>query len=530
MRKQLSMNTKLLAMALIISAIGAGIGGIGLVSNEKTATKLADLYNKDLLGLQYADEAYVELMNARVAGLQHLLADNTDAYATYRKDFNDALTRFEQALLKYKATVTNEQEIQILSTLSTALASYQTKSPEMFNLSEQGKKKEASAYRDTNLAKVFNEVLFPKLKELQTISQNQAKQFNDESEHDSAFTITLIVSSVVGGLVLALLIALFMARGISKPINNLVSTLSDSSGQIGISSEQLSSASQEIANGAGEQASQIEETSSAMEELASMVKQNMQTALEASRLAEKSTAASRTGSEHMNRMVTAMTSIGTSASEIQNVIDVIDDIAFQTNMLALNAAVEAARAGEAGLGFAVVADEVKNLAKRSAQSAKETATMIKDTLARIEDGMEISRKLSEVFGTIVEQSSKVTEMTKEVEAASRQQDEGISQVNKAIVQFDSVVQTNAGSSEETASAAEELKSQVDSLNNVIESLYRIVSGKEFTQVHQEKTTLKPAAVAKKTVKPAPVKEAAKTAQKANAQKISFESDEEFSEF
>jgi methyl-accepting chemotaxis protein len=217
-----------------------------------------------------------------------------------------------------------------------------------------------------------------------------------------------------------------------------------------------------------------------MEELSSMVRQNLENARQASLLSEKAAEASQNGSEKMNEMLTAMTNISKSAEDIKNVIDVIDDIAFQTNMLALNAAVEAARAGEAGMGFAVVADEVKNLANRSSESAKETASMIKETLRNVEDGMTMSKDLAEIFKDILGNSKKVLEMNKEVETASGQQDEGIGQVNKALIQFDTVVQTNASSAEETAGAAEELQGQVGSLNEIVDSLYLIVSGKTYS--------------------------------------------------
>ncbi|MFA6858072.1 MAG: methyl-accepting chemotaxis protein, partial [Treponema sp.] len=218
---------------------------------------------------------------------------------------------------------------------------------------------------------------------------------------------------------------------------------------------------------------------SSMEELSSMVKQNLGNTRQASLLSEKATEASQNGFDKMTSMLSAMNNISKSTEDIKNVIDVIDDIAFQTNMLALNAAVEAARAGEAGMGFAVVADEVKNLANRSSESAKETASMIKETLKNVEDGMTVSKDLSEIFKDILANSKKVQEMNKEVETASGQQDEGIEQVNKAMVQFDTVVQTNASSAEETAGAAEELQGQVSSLNEIVDNLYLIVSGKSY---------------------------------------------------
>jgi methyl-accepting chemotaxis protein len=205
---------------------------------------------------------------------------------------------------------------------------------------------------------------------------------------------------------------------------------------------------------------------------------NMDNAGQAAILAEKNAEYSLQGAGDMAGVLENMELINQSTSEIQAIIDVIDDIAFQTNMLALNAAVEAARAGESGMGFAVVADEVKNLANRSAESAKETAKMIKDVISRISMGFDMSKKLAEVFRQIQKNSVKVKDMIKEVEAASRQQNEGISQINKAISELDSVVQKNASVSEETASAAEELFSQVKYVNEMIEDLILTVTGSE----------------------------------------------------
>jgi methyl-accepting chemotaxis protein len=277
-----------------------------------------------------------------------------------------------------------------------------------------------------------------------------------------------------------------------------------------------------------------------MEELASMVKQNRENSKQASILTEKAAEASQVGYDQMTKMLSAMEGINKSTEDIKNVIDVIDDIAFQTNMLALNAAVEAARAGEAGMGFAVVADEVKNLANRSSESAKETAAMIKSTIKNVEEGMSLSKQLAEVFMEVVSGSKKTMEMSKEVESASVQQDEGITQVNKAIVQFDTVVQNNASSAEETASSAEEMQSQVESLNIVVNSLHGIITGKEYTAAARERgskaSTQKVSeskAIVQSTKEPAPqTSEVVKDKREGKeihpgVHKITFEDDDEF---
>ncbi|MBN1411749.1 MAG: hypothetical protein JW969_12955 [Spirochaetales bacterium] len=298
-------------------------------------------------------------------------------------------------------------------------------------------------------------------------------------EFDANYAATFMVSLIIGilAVLIGILISILLTRSISGPLMKISDTLTSSSGQIASASSQLSSSSQEIANGATEQASSIEETTSSMEELASMVKQNVSNAQEASTLADKASEASQTGYSQMETMLGSINEINKSSDEIRKVINVIDSLAFQTNMLALNAAVEAARAGEAGMGFAVVADEVKNLANRSAEAAKDTASMIEESIKRTEQGMEIATKLAETFKQILNNAKKVSEMSKEVETASRQQDSGINQVNKAIVQFDEVVQNNANSAEETASSAEEMTAQAENLKGIVETLTELVTGR-----------------------------------------------------
>lgn len=310
------------------------------------------------------------------------------------------------------------------------------------------------------------------------VKQHYGTELPQLAQKNANAMITLISIVVIVGFLCAILLGLFLSRSVTKPVVKIVDSLASGANQIGNASNQLSVSSQQIASGAAEQASGIEETTSSMEELASMVKQNVENAKEASILAARTSEVASQGSSHMDLMLVSMTDIGKAADEIKTVIDVIDDIAFQTNMLALNAAVEAARAGEAGMGFAVVADEVKNLANRSAASAKETAKMIKTTLQKTAEGQALTKQLADIFKEILINSNKSNEMTKEVETASRQQDEGISQVNKAIIQLDTVVQQNAAASEETASSAEELQSQVDSLNEVVENLSTLVLGKK----------------------------------------------------
>ncbi len=302
------------------------------------------------------------------------------------------------------------------------------------------------------------------------------------------FMVVLIIIVAVIAVVVAVLLGLIMARSITKPIVRIIDALSSGSNQIANSSNELAAVSEQIASGANEQAAGIEEVSSSMEELGSIVAHNVENTRASSDISMQAVEETNIGVEEMNQMVVAMDEIARATDEIKTVIDVIDDIAFQTNMLALNAAVEAARAGEAGLGFAVVADEVKNLANRSAESAKDTTAIIKLSLEKTEDGSRRAKKLAELFTGINTGGKKAFDMAKEVEAASKQQEEGINQINTAIMQLDQVVQQNAAASEEAASSAEELQSQVLLTEEIVEELTELVLGVQKRvqeEVHEE---------------------------------------------
>jgi len=166
-------------------------------------------------------------------------------------------------------------------------------------------------------------------------------------------------------------------------------------------------------------------------------------------------------------VVRTMDDINDSSRKIGDIISVIDDIAFQTNILALNAAVEAARAGDQGRGFAVVAVEVRNLAQRAATAAGEIKTLIDDSVIKVSSGSQLVTQAGQTMEEIVNSIRGVTVMMSEISAASTEQTAGIEQVNQAITQMDDVTQQNAALVEQAAAAAESLEEQAQSLSDTV---------------------------------------------------------------
>ncbi|MDP3651825.1 MAG: methyl-accepting chemotaxis protein [Rhodoferax sp.] len=235
-------------------------------------------------------------------------------------------------------------------------------------------------------------------------------------------------------------------------------------------SESVATASAEIASGNHDlsarteaQASALEETAASMEELSATVKQNADSARQANQLALNASNVAVQGGAVVGQVVETMREINGSSRKIADIIQVIDGIAFQTNILALNAAVEAARAGEQGRGFAVVASEVRSLAGRSADAAKEIKTLINASVERVEHGTTLVDQAGATMSDVVGSIRRVTDIMGEISAASNEQALGVTQVGEAVSQMDQVTQQNAALVEEMAAAASSLKSQAQEL-------------------------------------------------------------------
>ncbi len=243
--------------------------------------------------------------------------------------------------------------------------------------------------------------------------------------------------------------------------------ISEATGAVRGSITEIGSATDDLSRRTEQQAASLEQTAAALDQISSTVRAAAERAEEASAMV----GAAKTGAENsgsiMRETMTAMEKISESSGQINQIIGVIDEIAFQTNLLALNAGVEAARAGEAGKGFAVVAQEVRELAQRSATAAKEIKELIATSSSQVESGVSLVNRTGSALSEIESQVGRINDHIQSIVTSSREQSTALGEVNSAVNQMDQMTQQNAAMVEETNAATQGLGEEASRLEKLI---------------------------------------------------------------
>lgn len=438
-------------------------------AHKEIIPNLKDLATMRISRNAYAYNAYATLM---------AVEDGKPA-DKYLEKMKEAANNYKLALDSYtKSPFTPEEEKrfgEIESTFTQFVVSLE-KNRDILEKKDVNLNKEVEAFMVTDFEKlsgIVSKYTSETMDSYNTRAQAESDQANQTAA--SVERMLFIVMLLAGGF--SFLALIWIAAQVSKSVSGIAERLSNSSATVASSVEQLNEAGNSLSQSSTEAAASLEETVASLEELSSMVQMNSDNAKQAAALSLSSREAAEKGQSEIQSLITAMSTISKSSKKIEEIISVIDDIAFQTNLLALNASVEAARAGEQGKGFAVVAEAVRALAQRSAAAAKDINALIKESVSEVDQGSRIASHSGEVLNNIVNSVKKVSDLNTEIASASSEQTSGIQQISKAMNQLDQASQSNAASAEEISATSGEISTlAVDTQNMTIE-LSEVIHGK-----------------------------------------------------
>lgn len=298
----------------------------------------------------------------------------------------------------------------------------------------------------------------------------EAQALSDELR----LTITMVGSVL---LLLSLVLVVYTSYVLKKSFTDISGNLALAGRSVASASQEMSKSSFALSSSSMEGAASLEETVASLEEINSQVSLNSARAIEAQGLSTTVINSSKAWAHSLSELQGSIHEIEKSSKHIQEIIGIIDDIAFQTNLLALNASVEAARAGEQGRGFAVVADAVRGLSQRSANSAREISQLINESAEKTAVGVRLVGASQDTMKEVFQVIEKLATLNSEIAQASSEQAQGLKQISTATNQIDAATQSNAAAAEEASATAEQLRHQSGELYGLVNELMLVVHGK-----------------------------------------------------
>jgi len=497
-----------LAIVLALAAVVGTSAARSAATQARSAQVTADMASRVEAALRWAG-----LTETNAARTQAIIVSTDPAVEAEFKDLIAAttaqITEVQKSLEALPLSDADKAQMATIATARKTMADLRARARQM---KAEGKQAEATAL----VKQSYNPAVAAYLQTLRDFVQLQQR---NAVEGQQAVAAERLLTVRLGALAVALLVAAivagayFLIRSIQQPLaeaNALAAriaggdlsaaktsargdefgellrslqTMGDSLGRmvqqvrrstdsIAIASAEIAAGNQDLSARTEQTSSNLQQTAATMEQFSSTLQQSAGSAREASGLAEGASGVARRGGEVVSQVVATMEEIQQSSRKIEDIIGVIDSIAFQTNILALNAAVEAARAGEQGRGFAVVAGEVRLLAGRSAEAAREIKALIGASVERVDAGSRLVQDAGATMADIVQSVQRVADMIGEVTAAASQQSSGIAQVNQAVGHLDQMTQQNAALVEESAAAAQSLREQADHLAKTV-SVFRV---------------------------------------------------------
>jgi methyl-accepting chemotaxis protein len=434
--------------------------------------EISDIQNK--IGLNHKKGLYGSLRKS-VHQVQNSIKELKFAQALafvyeLRKHEKDFMLRFDKKYLyKYESTFSNLVNLIESSDLSDTI-----KEKNLLNLNTYKKDfLELVKYEEIKGLNSKSGLLGKMRSTIHQSEKNIEILYKDIEEHiNKSIEELIIILSVIVLVVIGIILgsSSYMSKKIIQQLKDSISELVNSSKHVEHSSSSLNEGSHNLSNMALEQSASVEEITATVEQILINTIDNFSNMKKLDELGNDMKSNANIGYSHMLELKESMECIATSSTQINTIVNTIDEISFQTNLLALNAAVEAARAGEHGLGFAVVSEEVRSLATRSTNEAKKIHSVIEKAVEESEKGIIVANNTNESFNIIVNKIKTTMELIGLTTISSKEQREAIEQLKTSILEVDKVTQQLSVNSEEISGMAESLNKEAISTNKIIKQI------------------------------------------------------------
>lgn len=519
--RNMKVANKVLTLIMLAAIFLSGVGCVGYYYTNQLEKSGEALYYERLVPVRLVNDMRAHSRANEALLYAQILTNDPAQSQKMEAEIASRTQKMNDDIKSYEALVLTQYEKDSFAQIKDSLATYDTEREKTVAALSKGDK--AGAYN------AFKTYALPPLDKVNTVLTDLAT-YNDKLANDSIQQMksdkgaadTMIISITIFAVIAAVAFGLLISRMVVTPIrdmfglmsraeqgdltvrstnqakdetgllsdsfnkmvegvNRVIKEINTSAMNLAASSQQISASTQEIASGTQQQAQSTETMHEMMNQFTDAVQQVAQNAEQAALNSDSAVTVANTGGQIIHGAIEAMRIIAQKIEDLSGksdaigeIIEVIDEIAEQTNLLALNAAIEAARAGEAGKGFAVVADEVRKLAERSGKATKEIADLIEsiqkntaDSVQSVKSGNEKAAQASESFEEIVNVIRQSANRVTEIAAASEQQAAQAAEVLKSVENMAAITEETSAGTQQTAATANELARMSEALSQLV---------------------------------------------------------------